>query len=111
MATYIIMFRLDYNSTYSDRWDSVVSKVRAEAQFGKTWEEMTSIIILESSKSADELASAIYIRSSFDATTDKLLVVNSANGAYATRSHIDNPASLASLFNSDNRAIINALME
>ena len=110
MATYLITFRLDYNSSYSDRWDSVVKAIRAQALDGRTWEEMTSVIVLESSKTAEALALDIYITSDFNATTDKLLVVNSSNNTHATRGEIDYPATLGGFFNSASSALLNALM-
>lgn len=109
MATHIVMFRLDYNSTYSDRWASVIKAIRAEAD-GNTWEEMTSIIVLKSTKSADELARNIYLYSDFDAATDKLLVVNSTNNTHATRGEFDYPATLAGFFNDGLSDRLKALM-
>lgn len=109
MATYLITFRLDYNSTYADRWESVIKAIRAQSVDGKTWEEMTSVILLESDKSADAVARDIYISSDFNTVTDKLLVVNSSNNTYATRGEIDYPATLASFFNSSTSGLLSAL--
>lgn len=102
MATYVVCFRLDYDANYSDRWASVVRTVKAEADEGTSWEEMTSMIVLKSSKAADGIASSIYVGSALDITKDTLLVVNASNGTYATRGKIDYPATLASLFSQQN---------
>lgn len=110
MATYMITFRLKYDASYTDRWSSVVVAIRAQAHGGKAWEEMTATIILTSFKTADDLARDIYISSSFDATSDSLLVVNSSNNTYATRGQIDYPATLGSFFNASSDGLLGALM-
>ncbi|OOY20151.1 hypothetical protein BMI86_11900 [Thioclava sp. DLFJ5-1] len=110
MATYLIAFRIGANSTYSDRWDSVVKAIRSEALDGTTWEEMTSFIILKSGRTADDLARSIYINSGFDVFTDKLLVVNSSNNTHATRGRIDYPATLSSYFVDGTSSVSNALL-
>ncbi len=101
MATYIISFRLEHDSNYSDRYTSVVNAIRREADGGSKWEEMTSMFILKSVKTADSIASSIYIGSSLDITKDAVLVVNASNGTFATRGKIEYPATLASLFTQD----------
>lgn len=102
MATYVVCFRLDYDANYSDRWASVVNAIKAEADGGTFWEEMTSLIVFKSSKAADSVASSIYVGSALDSTKDTLLVVNASTGTYATRGKIDYPATLASLFSQQN---------
>lgn len=102
MATFVVCFRLDYDATYSDRWASVVSAIRKQAEGGATWEEMTSMIAFESSKSADSIASSIYISSSLDVTRDAILVADTSSGAYATRGKIDDPVTLARVFSGAN---------
>jgi hypothetical protein len=97
MATYVIAFRLQWGADYSDRWSSVMKAIRNQA-IGQTWEELTSLVVLQTIKSADEVASSIYINSALNAITDTLLVVNVDNGTYATRGKIDEPAKLATLF-------------
>lgn len=102
MATYVVCFRLDYDANYTDRRASVVRAVKAEADGAWSWEEMTSMIILKSTRAADAIASSIYIGSALDTTKDTLLVVNASNGTYATRGKIDYPVTLASLFSQQN---------
>lgn len=87
MATYIISFRVVNDRTYSDRYGSLVDRIKSEADGGTTWEETTSLIIIKSAKSAENLASAIYFGSSI-ATTDTILVVNATNGTYAARGEV-----------------------
>ena len=102
MATFVVCSRLDYDANYSDRWASVVKAIKSEADGRTTWEEMTSLFVLKSAKSADSIASSIYIGSTFDSSRDTLLVVNASNGTYATRGKIDYPATLANLFAQQN---------
>lgn len=98
MATHIVSFRIAHDAGYSDRWSSTVDAIRAEAADGTTWEETSSFFLLRSSKSADSLASSIYVGSGFDATKDKLLVVDVSKNAHATRGKVDYPATLSSFF-------------
>ncbi|SFD19332.1 hypothetical protein [Tropicimonas isoalkanivorans] len=110
MATYMIAFRLNMNATYSDRRDSVVRAIRAEANGSTTWEEMTSLIVLRSNKSADELARSIYVSSLFDGTSDALLVVNMDNNTHATRGEIIDPLTLGTFFSTEANGFLNALL-
>jgi len=57
MATFAVSFRLEYDGDYSDRYSSVVDAIRKEADEGRKWEEMTSLFIFKSSRSADNVAS------------------------------------------------------
>lgn len=107
MATHIISFRIANDSTYADRYESVVKAIKAEAEGCTTWEETTSLNVLKSPKTADSLASAIYVGSTFYTHKDTLLVVNASNGTYATRGEVQYPSTLDSLFagNSLGRAL------
>ena len=108
MATHIISFRIANDSTYADRYASVVDKIRMEADDNTTWEETTSLFVIRSTKSADSLAGSIYVGSEFYSQKDTLLVVNASNGTYATRGEVKYPATLASLF--ANNALGRALL-
>lgn len=102
MATHIVSFRIDYDATHSARWSSTVQAIRDLADNGKTWEETTSLIILKSSLSAEEIARSVYYESTFDPAKDSLLVVNSSANVHATRGKIDYPATLAGMFTPTN---------
>ncbi|MBM9594470.1 hypothetical protein [Roseitranquillus sediminis] len=97
MATHIISFRIENNSGYAERWASTVAAIRREAD-GSAWDETTSFFLIRSAKTADALATSIYVGSKFNSTCDTLLVVNAANATYATRGVIKYPATLASFF-------------
>lgn len=98
MATHIISFRIAHDSTATARWESTVEKIRSEAKDGVTWEETTSFFLINSDKSASDLAWSIYVGSKFSGVSDKLLVVDVARNTYATQGNIDYPATLASFF-------------
>lgn len=97
MATHIISFRIAQDPQATERWASTVARIKAEADSG-SWDETTSFFLIKSDKSAVDLASSIYFGSSFDASKDKLLVVDVTRNAHATRGQIDYPATLASFF-------------
>lgn len=97
MTSYMISFRIASGADYSERWTSVVDRVRKLADGGTYWEEMTSQIFIKNSMTPEELATAIYLGSQFSTMRDKLLVVDVHTGAYATRGEIDYPATLKSL--------------
>ena len=101
MATHIISFRIESNPTSTARWASLVAKIRAESRGPSTWEETTSFFLIESDKSATDLALSLYIGSDFSGITDTLLVVDVTRNTYATQGKIDYPATLARFFPSN----------
>lgn len=98
MAVHIISFRIAYDQSYDDRRDTTVNAIVKEAKGGKTWQETTSFVLIESDKSAFDLAFAIYYGSQLDAAKDTLLVIDLTHNAYATRGRIEYPATLGSFF-------------
>ena len=98
MAAYVITFRLKQDATYSDRWSSIVAAIKKEA-VGATWDETTAFFALNSAKSADAIASSIYVGSSMDGTKDTLVVVSLSKNEFATRGEVAYPATLASILN------------
>lgn len=98
MATHIISFRIAHDATATDRWESTVEKIRSEAKDRVTWEETTSFFLINSNKTASDLALSIYLGSKFSGITDKLLVIDVARNTYAVQGKIDYPATLASFF-------------
>ncbi|MFD1342757.1 hypothetical protein [Litorisediminicola beolgyonensis] len=101
MASYMISFRIANNSTYLNRYNSLVERVKFEAEDGLAWEETTSLIIIRSSKTAEQLAGAIYLGSEMS-LLDTLLVVNASTGIFATRGEVKYPATLASVLSQSN---------
>ena len=71
MATYAISFNLDYNSTYSDRYQSLMEAIR---RCPKVWEETTSFALVESAETLEELERRLFL-SKYSSATDLLLVI------------------------------------
>lgn len=107
MATYAISFRIAHDADHSNRWSSTVDAIRNEALGGSYWEETTSFLVIRSHKTAQDLATAIYVCSSFNSTKDTMIVINCDNGAHCTYGEVMYPETLASLFRKD--SVINTL--
>lgn len=84
MAIFAISFRIHENSTYEERYKSLVEEIKKEAA-GNTWEETTSFFIIESSKSSKPLCDDLYNNSQILESKDILLVINLSAKAYAQR--------------------------
>lgn len=97
MPTHVVTFRVEYDASYERRWTSIVDTIRKEASGNLTFEEMTSVIVINSPKSAEDLASSIYIRSLMDGNKDRLVVFNMTSHDYAMRGSFENPGRLATV--------------
>lgn len=106
MATYLVSARLEWGDNYTTRWASVIDAIRLQAS-GRTWEELTSLIVFQSTKSPEDIATSVYVNSHFSVATDSLLVVNAETCTYATRGQIKDPGTLSDLF--ARGALLNAL--
>lgn len=82
MSHFIVSFRIDNNSTYQDRYDSLKDRVK-EIATGYVWEETTSVYILQTNGTAETVANDLYYRTKLLAPGDTLLVVDPLNGAWA----------------------------
>jgi hypothetical protein len=88
MALYAISFRVEHEDNYDDRYQSLVSAIKAQASGPAYWEETTSFVLLVSDKSPADLADAIVAASKFNANKDLLLGIHlSTNRGYAIRGH------------------------
>jgi hypothetical protein len=94
---FAITFRLEYDNDYHERWESLVEATRAQAAGRMTWEEPTSFFLLESSKTASEIAGAIFLGSKMHSTKDVLLVLNLSAKDQAVRGEAKFPAILSYL--------------
>ena len=75
MAVFAISFRIHYDSTYDDRYASVVDAIKYEAQ-GDYWDETTSFFLISSDKASKDLAFSIYALSKLAVSKDLLVVLN-----------------------------------
>jgi hypothetical protein len=82
MAVYAVMIRIDYDESYTKRYEETVAAIHKEAGgSAHVWEEPTSTYIFPSSKSAVDLNDAIYYGSPLLESRDLLVTVNlSAKG-------------------------------
>jgi len=97
MATFIVACRLEHDSTFSSRWQTVVDAVKHEATYGLVWDEMTSLWIIHSSKSVHDLAISIASSSRFIVYRDRLLVIDIGQQQVATFGVIDDKSTLHAL--------------
>ena len=81
MAIHAITFRLESDSTYGDRYKSVVEAIRKQAG-NKYWNEPTSFALIESDGTSKEVAASIDRNSTLDQCKDLLLVTNLTQKGY-----------------------------
>lgn len=84
MAVFAISFRIASDSSYSDRYQSVVDAI-LKISPGIYWDETTSFVIVEAEKSSENMASEIDNGSTFRPSTDLLVVINLSQKGYAVR--------------------------
>lgn len=99
MALFAVSFRVGTQDNSDERRKSLVERARFNA-LGNVWEETTSFLLFNYSKSADDLASDIYTKSLMSSTYDQLLVVDLSLKDYAKRGNIAYPNTLDSLMKS-----------
>ena len=84
MSLFAITFRIHEDSTYQERYDSLVKEIKSEAT-DKTWDETTSFFLIESDKTSKALCKDLYLHSSILESKDILLVINLSQEAYDQR--------------------------
>jgi hypothetical protein len=70
---YGISFELKKDSTYQDRYQSLVDQFY-DTESEVPWDETTSFVLLRSKENIDELADRLYFSTELDASKDILLV-------------------------------------
>lgn len=95
MAGFAVSFRIESEGNYNDRWASIIDAIRKESSEAP-WEETTSFLIIHSDKTADAIASSVYLGSSMTAG-DLVLVLNLSFKDHAVRGNAKYPYTLASL--------------
>lgn len=93
MANFVLTFRLKKNASYQQRYDSFVEKVQEIAPEW-IWEETSSFYAFEAEGSAESVCQALYYGSSFDASTDLMVVLDVHEKMFATKGAIENLARL-----------------
>lgn len=91
MAIFAVTFRIHEDSTYRERYNSVVAAIQGCALGGRHWAEPTSFFLLESNLDATQLAAAIDKNSSFVSSKDLLAVFSQTHKAYKVIGHYTDP--------------------
>jgi hypothetical protein len=86
MAIFAITFRIEDDSTYASRYNSVVAAIKG-ATTSTYWDEPTSFFLIESGKNSADVAAQIDANSTFDSKKDLLLVINLSQKGYKVLGH------------------------
>lgn len=105
MSTFIISFRVGSEGDYSQRYQTMMARIFAISTTN-TWEETTSFVLIDSPRSAEDIATDIYVNSDMNSKFDTLLVIDLDNGLHATRGVVKYPNTLAGFFK---KSLANAL--
>lgn len=97
MPSYAVSFELASNSTYGERYRSLMEQLRATPN-GFMWPETTSFVLIESTETLSEIADRLYYRTQVSAATDILLVFDPAASTAIARGPIKYPALLRGKF-------------
>ena len=74
MAVYAVSFDLEYDSNYQDRYTSFTDQVKKGDDW---WADTTSFVVVRTTETIDTFCTRIYAYSSFNASKDLYLVVDS----------------------------------
>ncbi|QCS64410.1 hypothetical protein EC609_19125 [Achromobacter denitrificans] len=88
MAHFIVTFRFKNDSTYQDRYDSFVDKVRGIAMLS-AWDETSSFFAFQADDNAAGLCSTLYLETKFDSTKDRMVVIDLDRKEKATKGNFD----------------------
>jgi hypothetical protein len=75
MSHFVVSFRIDKDSTYQDRYDSLRDKVK-EIATGTIWDETTSLYVFSAPGNSESVARSLYIGTKLDSSKDTLLVID-----------------------------------
>ncbi|MBC3480291.1 MULTISPECIES: hypothetical protein [unclassified Pseudomonas] len=93
MANFIITFEFKSDETRKARYDSFVKKINELTEY-KHWDETTSFYCLQLDTTAEDLCSALYYGSEFNANKDKMVVIDVSNRKKAVKGQLEYPALL-----------------
>ncbi|WP_238911921.1 hypothetical protein [Achromobacter xylosoxidans] len=93
MAHFIVTFRLKNDSTYQDRYDSFVDKVKNIATLSP-WDQTSSFFAFRADDTATGICSTLYLQTLFDATKDLMVVIDLDSKQKASKGKIEYPALL-----------------
>lgn len=81
MAIFAITFRIHDDSTYDERYESVMAAITAQST-STYWAETTSFYLIEAKKKSADLAAEIDANSKFADDRDLLVVINLTEKAH-----------------------------
>ena len=88
MAHFIVTFRFKNDSTYQDRYDSFVDKVKEIAELSP-WDETSSFFAFQADDNAVGLCTTLYVETKFDSTKDRMVVIDIDRREKATKGNFD----------------------
>ena len=97
---YAVSFDIKADSTYSERYTSLMDQLRKTPGSPGLWSETTSVVLLRSDETIEELEHRLYYSSQLSSAKDKLLVIDTHSGVAVARGPIAYPATLAAHFKS-----------
>lgn len=96
MSIFALTFRIHEDTTYRDRYQSVVEAIK-QCCHGVYWDEPTSFFLFENPAEAQAIADWINANSRFAPDRDLLLVINQSVKSYGVIGHVKNLATLKAL--------------
>ena len=97
MPSYGVSFELESNSTYSERYQSLMRQINI-AQSNPAWDETTSFALVKTAETLEAFALRLYLKTLVSSATDILLVFDPATGTAIARGPIKYPNLLGSHF-------------
>lgn len=88
-----VSFHLDYDSTYTDRYASLMKAIRS---CPKVWEETTSFAIVETTEKIEDFERRLFL-TDFKPSVDTLLVIDVSYDTAISRGKIRDPKTLKEL--------------
>lgn len=85
MAHFLVSFRLASDSTYQERYDSVIERIDAIKTNGAVWDETSSVSIFEANGTAASVCDDLYYQTKLNANKDQLVVIDTVAREVAQR--------------------------
>jgi hypothetical protein len=97
---YAISFDLKADSTYSERYKSLMAEIAKTPGSAGVWTETTAFILLRSDEKIEDLEHRLYYGSELSSAKDMLLVIDHASNVAVGRGPFKYPATLKAHFKS-----------
>ena len=95
---YAISFDLKSDSTYGERYKSLMEEIAKTPGSTGLWTETTAFILLRSNEKIEDLEHRLYYRSKLVSSKDKLLVIDHVNNVAVARGPFQYPTILKGHF-------------